>query len=98
MLQFLMASAIDAGKMLALLTAVMALLMTNRRTRRVTLATVKYVNRHAPSWAKPAMIAAALVPGQADELILVAILLWPILRNAQTRAVFLRTVTYAWNT
>lgn len=94
---FLVATAIDTAKLAACLSVLFAALMINRRTRRVTMAVIKYTNRHSPSWAKPAMVAAAFIPGQADEIALVAILLIPILRNARNRRVLARSISYAWN-
>ncbi len=97
MLAFLLSAAIDTAKMVAILTALFGALMLTRRTRRATMAVIKFTNRHSPRWAKPAMVAAAFFPGQADELVLVAILLVPILRNHKQRALFARTIRYAWN-
>lgn len=94
---YVVSTAIDTAKTLGALTIVLALLMVHPRTRRVTCTAVRVTNRLSPAWAKPAMVAAAFFPGQADEIVLVAILLWPILRNARKRAVFTRSVRYAWN-
>jgi len=97
LLAFLISTGIETGKLIALGSVLFGCLMINRRTRRATMATIKFTNRHSPSWAKPAMVACAFFPGQADEIVLVAILLVPILRNRKQRALFGRTLRYAWN-
>jgi len=97
MSQLTVGTLIDAAEFLGALTVILSVLMLHPRTRRATFAAVSYVNRHAPSWAKPALIAAAFFPGQADEIIVVAILLWPVLRSGYQRRVFKRTIHYAWN-
>jgi hypothetical protein len=97
MTHFLLSTLIETAKLAVMVTAFLAILMIHPRTRRVTVTTVKVTNRMAPSWAKPAMVAAAFFPGQADEIILVAILLIPILRNARNRRVFARSIQFAWN-
>lgn len=94
---FMMSAYWDMAKMLAVLTTLFLALMVHSKTRRATLAAIKVVNRLSPKWAGPIMVAAALFPGQADELIIVVILLWPILRNEYKRRVFTRSVRYAWN-
>lgn len=93
---FVVSAAIDTGKVIGASLVIVGALMAHPRTRRVTMATVKYVNRHSPAWAKFALVAAGLIPGQADEFVLVAILLFPILRNEFNRRVFARTIRYAW--
>jgi len=93
---FIVGALIDTAKMVALATVILGVLMVHPRTRRATCAIVKFTNRHAPRWARPAMVACALFPGQADEIVLVAILLFPILRNARNRRAFVRSVRYAW--
>lgn len=79
------------------LSGLFAGLMAHPRTRRVTMALVKFTHRHSPRWAKPAMVACALFPGQADELVLVAILLIPILRNSFNRRVLARIISTQWH-
>lgn len=93
---FIVGALREAAKGLALATAVLGTLMVHPKTRRATVTIVKFTNRHAPRWAKPAMVACALIPGQADEIVLVAILLFPILRNSRHRRTFIRSVRYAW--
>lgn len=93
---FIISTLIETAKLAGVVSVAFGLLMTVRRTRRVTMATIKFTSRHAPRWAGPAMVAAALIPGQADEIALVAILLVPILRNARNRRTLARTVRWAW--
>lgn len=94
---FMVSAAIDTGKTLVVCTVILATLMTYPRTRRATVTIMRFVNRHSPAWAKPLLIAAAFFPGQADEILLVGILLFPILRNARNRRAFMRSVRYAWH-
>jgi len=95
-LPFIVSAAIDTAKVLVASLLVVGVLMAHPRTRRVTMAIVKYVNRHSPTWAKYVLLVCGMVPGQADEFIVVAILLFPILRNGFNRRVFARTIRYAW--
>lgn len=94
---FIVSAAIDTAKVIAVSLVIVGALMTHPRTRRITVATVKYVNRHSPTWAKYVLLACGMVPGQADEFVVVAILLVPILRNGFNRRVLARTIRYAWN-
>lgn len=93
---FMLASLKDMIAPVIALSGLLAGLMVHPRTRRVTMAVIKYTNRHAPKWAKPAMVACAFFPGQADEIALVAILLIPILRVEFNRRVLTRTIRYHW--
>lgn len=93
---FIIGALLDTLRIVILMTIVLGALMVHPRTRRVTCAVIKFTNRHAPAWAKPAMIACAFFPGQADEIVLVAILLFPILRNSRHRRTFMRAISYAW--
>jgi len=93
---FIVSAAIDTAKVLVASLLVVGVLMAHPRTRRVTMATVKYVNRHSPTWAKYVLLVCGMIPGQADEFIVVTILLFPILRSEFNRRVFARTIRYAW--
>ena len=96
MLHFIMSSLEDMLWPLAALTVTFGALMVHPRTRRVTMAVIKFTNRHSPVWARYAMAVAALVPGQFDELALVALLLVPILRSARNRATLARIIRYSF--
>lgn len=87
---------IETAKIAIIGALLFGALMVNGHTRRVTFAVIKFTMRHAPRWAYPVMVAAALFPGQADEILLVAILLVPILRKPRNRRVLARSVSYAW--
>lgn len=96
MLALVMSSLRDAILPVLALTALFGALMIHPRTRRTTMAVIKWTNRKAPKWAGPAMVAAALIPGQADEIILVAILLVPILRHAGNRRTLSRIIRHSF--
>lgn len=97
MISFLIGAGIEMIRFLVISVIVLAPFMTYRRTRNVIFAVIKFVNRKSPWWAKPAMFVCGLIPGQADEIILAAFLLIPIMRNSYTRRVLGRTIAYAWN-
>lgn len=84
----------DALYPLTALTVLFSGLMVSPRTRRTTMAIIKFTNRHSPYWARYAMALAALIPGQADEIVLVAFLLVPILRSARNRRALARIIRY----
>lgn len=97
MIAYVLASLKDMLIPVAAMTVLFSALMVNPRTRHVTLAVIKFTNRHSPQWAKPAIVACALIPGQADEIALVAILLIPILRSQFQRRVLVRIIKSQWN-
>lgn len=97
MLALLISTGIDTLKMLAIVAIVALPLMTYRRTRRVTVAMVKLTIRKTPKSLRWLIVAAQFCPGQIDDVLVFAIVLIPILRNAHNRATFARTVRYAWS-
>ena len=97
MLHYILASLIETAKLTVVLTLVLSIPMCYPRSRHVIVATVKFVVRKSPWWAVPIMWICGLIPGQADEIVVAAILLIPILRVAHNRRTLARTVRYAWN-
>jgi hypothetical protein len=83
-------------KLTLALTALLLAAMCYRRTRRVSFALLRFTLRYAPKWALPVLTACAFFPGQADELIVAAIILIPVLRHARNRRVLRRYVAVAW--
>jgi hypothetical protein len=94
---YVLESLIETAKLVLLLTVVVAIPMCFPRSRHVLISVVRFTVRKSPAWAGPAMVACGLIPGQADEIVLAAILLVPIMRSAHNRKTLARTVRYAWN-
>ena len=85
------------GTTLVTVSAVGAAAMLHPRTRHVTVAVTRFALRHSPRWLLPLLAVAAWIPGPVDEIVIIAVALWPVLRSARQRRLFLRTVRYAWN-
>jgi hypothetical protein len=96
MIAFLISAGLDSARMLAYSIAFVAPFMLYPRTRRVIITSARFTKRHSPRWAGALFVVAGIIPGQADEIALVAILLIPILRNRLQRQTFARLVRYAW--
>lgn len=96
MISFMISAGLDTAKAMGMAAAVLAPFMTYRRTRHVIITMVRLTVRKAPAWAGPMIVAAQFVPTQADDVIVFAIVLVPILRNERNRRVFARAARYAW--
>ena len=97
MLHYVFESLLETAKIVLVFSLIVAIPMCIPRPRHVLIAVVKFTVRKSPAWAGPAMVACGLIPGQADEIVLAAILLIPILRNGHNRRTLARSVRYAWN-
>ena len=96
-MHYVIESLLETAKLLLLLTVVVAIPMCFPRSRHVLISVVKFTARKSPPWAGPAMVVCGLIPGQADELILAAILLIPIMRSAHNQRKIKRVpLAYAW--
>lgn len=93
---FVVSALIETGKLIAVTLAAFGVAMAYPRTRRASVALLRFTKRYSPRWALPMLTAAAFFPGQADEIVVVAIVLIPILRSAHKRTVFARYLQYAW--
>jgi hypothetical protein len=93
---FVVSALIETGKLIAVTMVLFGLAMAYPRTRRSAIALLRFTKRYSPRWAIPVLTAAAFFPGQADEIVVVAIVLIPILRSAHKRTVFARYLQYAW--
>lgn len=88
---------IETVKLMLILCAVCAVPMVPRRSRRVVMAVMAFAKRYAPKWLVPVMGVCAFIPGPLDELIVIAAVMFPVLRSARNRRTFRRYVSYAWN-
>lgn len=96
MLAFIISALLETARILAVTLALFAVAMAYPRTRRSSVALLRFTKRYSPRWAIPVLTVAAFVPGQADELVVIAIVLIPILANARKRAIFSRYLRLAW--
>ena len=68
--------------------------------RRVAVALAKFAKAHAPKWLAlilaPLFALAAITPGQADDLVIIAVALAPGLRTRENRAELWAAVKAAW--
>lgn len=88
---------IETGELMGGLCVLFAVPMCVPRSRRVVMAVMAFAKRYAPKWLVPVMAVCAFIPGPVDELIVIAAVLFPVLRNARNRRTFRRYVSYAWN-
>lgn len=88
---------IETGELMLVLCLLVAVPMCIPRSRRVVMAVMAFAKRYAPKWLIPVMGVCAFIPGPLDELIVVAAVMFPVLRSARNRRVFGRYVSYAWN-
>jgi hypothetical protein len=68
-----------------------------RRVLRVMCALWRFAKRHAPKWLLPVLVACAFIPGPLDELLVLAVVAFPVLRSAANRAELVAAVRAAWN-
>lgn len=94
--QLVISGLTDMAWTCGIVAVLVGLLMAHRRTRRVTVTVMRFTLRHAPRWGKWLLAAAAFFPGQADEAIVIPVVLAFILANARNRRVLCRQVAYAW--
>ena len=67
------------------------------RSWRVLVAVWRFGKAHCPRWALPLLVACAFIPGPVDELLVAAVVAWPVLRCGESRREFARVVVVAWN-
>lgn len=68
--------------------------------RRIVAALARFAKAHAPRWLAlilgPLFVVAAITPGQADDLVIIAVALAPGLRTRENRAELAASVKAAW--
>lgn len=97
MIHFLLSAGLDTLRTMIYAAIVIAPFMIYKRTRHVIIALVKLTIRKSPTWAKWLIVIAQYCPTQADDVIVFAIVLIPILRHRLNRATYRRVISYAWN-
>ncbi len=68
-----------------------------RRLWRVTVALAQFARRHVPKRLLPVFAACLLIPGPLDELAVLAVVAFIVLRDAGKRAELAAVVRTAWN-
>lgn len=88
---------IRAGEVLTGLTLVS---LAFPRMRRVFRTLCRFTLAHIPRWLAfvlaPVLTVCAFVPGQADELAILAVVLVPVLRSREARRELRTSITEAW--
>ena len=67
------------------------------RAWRVTRAVWAFTKRHVPRWMLPVLAACLFIPGPFDELAVLAVVAWPVLRSPEARAELAASVRGAWH-
>lgn len=88
---------VSTGELFGALAAVLGLVMVHPRTRRVAIATLRFGKSYMPKWALAVFGACLLVPGPADEMVVLPILVAITLRTKRNRSIYRRYLNVAWN-
>ena len=56
-----------------------------RRMWRVTTAVWRFARSHSPKWLLPVLAVCLWIPGPFDELLVLVIVAWPVLRSREAR-------------
>ena len=67
-----------------------------RRSWRVLRAVWSFAKARCPKWLVPVLVACAFIPGPLDELAVLAVIAWPVLRSAEARRELAAAVRGAW--
>lgn len=67
-----------------------------RRAWRVTIAVWRFARAHSPKWLLPVLAVCVFIPGPFDELAVIAVVAWPVLRSPAARAELASAVRVAW--
>ena len=68
-----------------------------RRAWRVARAVWAFAKGHVPRWMLPVLAACLFIPGPFDELAVLAVVAWPVLRSPEARAELAASVRGAWH-
>ena len=67
------------------------------RSWRVARAVWSFARAHCPRWLLPVLAVCLAIPGQADELALLAVVLFPVLRSREARRELGAAIGEAWH-
>lgn len=93
-----MGNLLETGEILGIITVLCGISLCHSKTRRLAFALFIFTKRHAPYWLAPLLIAGAVIPGPIDELLILVIALYPVLRSSRNRRLLKRYITYTWRT
>ena len=68
------------------------------RLWRVAKAVWRFARTHSPKWLLPVLAVCLWIPGLFDELAVLAVVAWPVLRSPQARRELGTAVSNAWHT
>ena len=66
------------------------------RSWRVVQAVWRFAKARVPKWLLPVLAVCLAIPGPADELIVLALVAYPVLRSREARAELAGSVREAW--
>ena len=66
------------------------------RAWRVTRAVWAFARTHSPKWLLPVLAVCLWIPGPFDELAVLAVIAWPVLRSPEARHELAESVSKAW--
>ena len=70
---------------------------TLTRLGRVAAALWRYAKAHCPKWLLPVLGVCLLIPGPLDEMLVLAVVMFPVLRSRQARRELTTAVRQAWD-
>lgn len=66
------------------------------RCWRVTKAVWRFARSHCPKWLVPVMAVCLAIPGPVDELLVLGLVMYPVLRSREARAELAGMIRQAW--
>jgi hypothetical protein len=66
------------------------------RSWRVACAVWRFAKARCPKWLLPVLGVALLIPGPLDELAILLVVAWPVLRSREARCELAASVRGAW--
>ena len=66
------------------------------RSWRVACAVWRFAKARCPKWLLPVLAACLLIPGPLDEVAVLAVVAWPVLRSREARGELAAAVSEAW--
>lgn len=67
------------------------------RSWRVIRAVWAFARKRCPKWLVPVMAVCLVIPGPVDELLVLAVVAYPVLRSAQARRELAGMIRQAWS-